>query len=455
MAKSINGSLVWDTAKNGDRLAYWRIRLTSIDGKKIRLLISRGVKPNRSLEEREFKEYQRSEHKAQYLIDLGYKDLLIEKRIISPESTDISDCPTLEDFSPVYLKWATGRTLTGDGIRRANFTLKTLNKHLGKLPLTAITPIAVDKFVDAHKVELSQYGRPYSPKTINNDVTQLSGIMEAALKMGIIERHPFKSDSRKLTSYFLKTQKKKPTVLLPEEIEAMVKACEGKPYRGAAFMFFILTGGRLQEITKLKFADCDLVNGRITLEADKTDDFRTIEIGPELVELLTFMRSYWPDRFRWRPRKTKQMEYVFCTPEGTRIKKGVGSVFIKQIAKDAGLNKHVTAHSLRHVNAGYLRSFLTTYQLQKHLGHHNSSTTEKYGQVLDSTMRIGADKLGTSMGLQLQNLTLLKTDKDLPTRKTRNLGQPVGNPDNFQKTASKTVTGKHEMVEVVGIEPTS
>lgn len=453
MAKSTFGYLQFRTARDGSQLAYWYVRLTDLDGHKIKLPISRGNKPNRQLEEREFKNFQRAENKIQFLINLGYKDQLIKKRILAADSADVSNCPTLKDFAPQYLEWAIGRTLSGQGIKRAKLTLGMLVEHLGQYPLMAITPNIIDTFVNTRKTSISQYGRPFSPKTINNDLTQLSSVMRCALRMGLLEKHPFINDQRPLTSYFLKTIKKMPVVLTPEEIDAMFRACGNAPYRQAVFLFLLLTSVRQSEATDLEMNTIDLTREVITFNVRKTDNYRPVKIGPELKMLLAHMMNYWPDRYRWVPRKPEQMKYLFCNREGGQIVKGVGFKMIRELAAKAGITKHVTPHALRHSSSAYLRSYMTLFQLSKHLGHSNATTTEKYGYTLDTGMSEVAAKLGPAMGLQLQNLTFLEGKK--PTVKGSKgtpAGSLVAHPGNLSKTAPETLTGKRSLVEVVGIE---
>ena len=372
-------SLVIRKNEKGEFFAYY---VVSKDGKKH--WIKRGKVHNRKIAEAEFKAWERQLDREKF-----FK--------ITPPS------PSLQTFTPQYFEYAKGRTLTGEGIIRAESSLKHLNRLIGQMSLVDIVPAVVDTYVTQRKTELcSRTKHLYAPKTINNETVQLSAVMEAAIRLNVIENHPFKTPKRTLSSYFLKTERKIPTVLFPEEIKTMLEIARENAHNLSVFLFLLLTGMRKGELAGLKWEHVNFSRKIITFGSPKTDDFRTIPLSDALVDLLTHMKSYWPEPLghkAWIPRKPAQMTYVFCDAVGNSFNREMGG-FLKHLAIKAGISKKVTPHVLRHSFAAYGRSQYTVFQLQKLLGHRNISTTERYGVLLEAGMTEGSNKVAESMGLK-------------------------------------------------------
>lgn len=374
--------------KGGTLRAYY---VVSKSGKQ--KWINRGQVLNRKLAEREFKVWERATDK--------------ENIFQTP-----TPCPTLQDYFPAYLQWADGRTLSGRGVECAKNRAFHLLRILGGLNLSDLNPQVIDGYVDQRKGETTRYHRNPSPKTINNEVTQLSAIVVCALKNDVLKTHPFKNDQRHLSSYFLKTSQHAPTVLSQEEIKLMTEAVKESPHAYCVFLCFILTGMRKSELTNLKWSGVDIAGRKLTFDADKTDDYRTIPMSDALALLFVRMKAEYPAQKVWKARKPTQMEYVFCTEDGNRLERGLGA-FLPRLAKKLGLTKKVTPHVLRHSFAAYGRSTFTSFQLQKLLGHRNITTTEKYGFVLDSAMKAGTESLAGSMGIDPGEIALIGGRKAL------------------------------------------
>jgi len=377
--------------KGGSLYAYYVVS----QGKK-KHWIPRGRVSNRKLAEREFKTWDKNADKEKF---------------IQPPTA----CPTLNEYFPVYLLWATGRTLSGRGVEFAKARAFHLKRLLGNLKLSDLKPIVVDGYVDQRKKETNAKGRNPAPKTINLDVTQLSSIIVCALKNDVLKTHPFKNDQRPLASYFLKTARHAPTVLSQEEIKLMLDAVKDSPHASCVFLCLLLTGMRKGELTNLKWSGVDLAGRKLTFDADKTDDFRTVPMSDALALLFERMKNEYPAQKVWKIRKSNQMKFVFCDEDGNGLQRGLGN-FLPRLAKKIGITKRVTPHALRHSFAAYGRSTFTSFQLQKLLGHRNISTTEKYGFVLDASMKAGTENVAGSMGIDSREIALIGDKKILKVR---------------------------------------
>jgi integrase-like protein len=73
---------------------------------------------------------------------------------------------------------------------------------------------------------------------------------------------------------------------------------------------------------------------------------------------------------------------VFCGLEGGRLQETILADIIRRAAKRAGIEKHVTAHTLRHTAATWLRQELgDTRLVAEYLGHADLSTVARYAHV--------------------------------------------------------------------------
>lgn len=73
---------------------------------------------------------------------------------------------------------------------------------------------------------------------------------------------------------------------------------------------------------------------------------------------------------------------VFCGLHGGRLQQTILAEIIRRATKRAGLEKHVTAHTLRHTAATWLRQELgDTRLVAEYLGHADLSTVARYAHV--------------------------------------------------------------------------
>lgn len=81
-------------------------------------------------------------------------------------------------------------------------------------------------------------------------------------------------------------------------------------------------------------------------------------------------------------RQPEPTDPVFCGLAGGRLQETILADIIGRAAKRAGLEKHVTAHTLRHTAATWLRQELgDTRLVAEYLGHADLSTVARYAHV--------------------------------------------------------------------------
>jgi len=196
-------------------------------------------------------------------------------------------------------------------------------------------------------------------------VTHISALRFLYVRM--LKRRNMKEDLP-----YPKRPKKLPVVLSPEEVGRLIDSAKNLFHR-AMLMTLYAAGLRRSELCRLKVANIDSARMMLRLEQGKNRVDRDVPLSNELLQTL---REYW----RWMRPKT----YLFPgTVNGWRADKPITSKVIWEAVRDAtrkaGIDKHVTPHTLRHTYATHLLEAgadLRTIQLL--LGHADLSHTTVY-----------------------------------------------------------------------------
>lgn len=97
----------------------------------------------------------------------------------------------------------------------------------------------------------------------------------------------------------------------------------------------------------------------------------------------------WPSAHNPEP-----TDPVFCGLQGGRLQQTILADIIGRAARRAGIEKHVTAHTLRHTAATWLRQkFGDTRLVAEYLGHADLSTVARYAHVDREELFDAADLL--------------------------------------------------------------
>jgi len=205
--------------------------------------------------------------------------------------------------------------------------------------------------------------RPLSNGSINKTLITLSQILEVAVEYELITRNPAKGKRRRLKAT------KPPAVWLDraEHIQALLDAAgeldreapaERKHIeRRALLSVLVFAGLRIGELTALLWRDVDVIGGKLTVRASKTDaGMRKIDILPVLHDSLVALKA---------ARNPSPQDRVFPTSKGARqnpsnIRQRVLAPSVKRanerLAEAGGeqLPESITPHKLRHTFASLL-----------------------------------------------------------------------------------------------------
>lgn len=185
-----------------------------------------------------------------------------------------------------------------------------------------------------------------------------------------------------------------PTVLTEAEVEALLAQVNPRSttgLRNRAMLAAMLGAGlRVSEVVALMPRDIDLEQGTIRVNLGKGSKDRVVVVGPETTEWLR----------AWREKRAalglSGRSPVFCairrTPLGSEIGQGITARtvqrLIRRLAQEAGIDKQVTPHVLRHTYATQLLDQgCNIREVQEQLGHSDVSTTMIYTHVNPTALR--------------------------------------------------------------------
>jgi integrase/recombinase XerC len=171
--------------------------------------------------------------------------------------------------------------------------------------------------------------------------------------------------------------------LTREEFRRLLDAA-GRPERNLpglaerdrlALLALVTTGLRRSELCALDWRDLELEGRKRSLlvRSGKGGKPRRQPLPAGLARELRELRD---------ARQPEPTDPVFCGLAGGRLQQTILADIIRRAAKRARLEKHVTAHTLRHTAATWLRQELgDTRLVAEYLGHADLSTVSRYAHV--------------------------------------------------------------------------
>lgn len=143
-------------------------------------------------------------------------------------------------------------------------------------------------------------------------------------------------------------------------------------------------GLRVSELVNLKMPNIYLDEQMLQV-IGKGNKERWVPINPRALEMLETYIHNVRVHYNIKPGEEK---YVFINRLGRHLSRNYVFMFLQQAVKDAGVNKHVSPHSLRHSFATELvENGADLRAVQEMLGHESISTTEIYTHLTRDTLR--------------------------------------------------------------------
>lgn len=189
--------------------------------------------------------------------------------------------------------------------------------------------------------------------------------------------------------------------LTPEEFQRLLEAASSPVKRRPGLverdrlvlLTLVATGLRRSELIALDWRDLDLDSGRPSLlvRHGKGGKPRRQPLPPALASELKKLRG---------PRRPIPSAPVFRGLEGKRLHPGMLGLIVRRAAARAKLEKKVTAHTLRHTAATWLRQQGADARLvASYLGHADLSTVSRYAHVAAEELHVAADALAMTARL--------------------------------------------------------
>lgn len=180
--------------------------------------------------------------------------------------------------------------------------------------------------------------------------------------------------------------KKLPEFLTIEEVDKLLNIVPTKiyDYRNIAMMETLYaTGIRVSELVNMKISDIDFHECFIKIFGKGSKE-RIVPINESAYNAL----KNYIDNYRIFLLKTKPSEYVFINNFGNKISRQGFFKILKKLCKDAGINKEVSPHTLRHSFATHLLNNGANLRvIQTLLGHSNITTTQIYSHLSNESLK--------------------------------------------------------------------
>ncbi|WP_455537221.1 site-specific tyrosine recombinase XerD [Prevotella koreensis] len=183
------------------------------------------------------------------------------------------------------------------------------------------------------------------------------------------------------------TGKHLPEVLSIEEVDMLEAAIDCSKWEGqrnrAMIEMLFSCGLRVSELVTLKLSDLYL-DERFIRVLGKGNKERLVPISPRAIDELYM----WFDQRNAMKIKPGEEDYVFLNRRGAHLTRTMVLIFIKDYARDAGIRKTISPHTLRHSFAtSLLEGGADLRAIQAMLGHESIGTTEIYTHVSTKTLR--------------------------------------------------------------------
>lgn len=176
-----------------------------------------------------------------------------------------------------------------------------------------------------------------------------------------------------------KRSRKVPVYLTEDETRRILDQASGDSRNYAIMSVLAYTGLRIGELCSLNTGDIDLEEDTLFVRSGKGDKDRMVIMTEGCSDALG---SYL------KLRKDVGTKALFLSRTNNRLDPTSVQRMVRKTAEEAGIEKHVTPHVLRHTFATtILRNGGDIRFIQKLLGHTNIATTEVYTHIDDSTLK--------------------------------------------------------------------
>lgn len=167
-----------------------------------------------------------------------------------------------------------------------------------------------------------------------------------------------------------------PGILSTNEVDRLLASCQN--IKHLTILYALYGGGlRVSEVVNLRVQDIHWERNQILIKSGKGRKDRMVMLSDALKQLMSkYFDLYQPEYWLFEGQKGKTQ---YSTSSVQKI--------VKQAAKNAGINRRVTPHTLRHCFATHLMDKgLDSRYIQELLGHKDIKTTLIYTHVTNKSI---------------------------------------------------------------------
>lgn len=178
-----------------------------------------------------------------------------------------------------------------------------------------------------------------------------------------------------------------PEVLSTVEVDMLERAIDLSKWEGhrnrAIIEVLFSCGLRVSELTHLKLSNLYREEEFIRVMGKGSKE-RLVPISPKALKELDF---WFADRNQMKIKEGED-DYVFLNRRGAHLTRTMILIMIKNYAREAGIKKTISPHTLRHSFAtALLEGGANLRSIQAMLGHESIGTTEIYTHIDTTTLR--------------------------------------------------------------------
>ena len=217
-------------------------------------------------------------------------------------------------------------------------------------------------------------------KSIARNISSLKSFYKFLLQSKITKENP--SDAL----FLPKIKKSLPNTLTEDEVLKLldIDLSDNFSYRNKAMLeLMYATGLRVSELINLRLQDIDFSQD-IIRTFGKGSKERIIPIGDYAKD---YLKKYVYE-YRGSMLKRESSEYLFLNNHGKKMTRQGFFKIIKKIAKEKGISKELSPHTLRHSFASHLLKYGADLRtIQELLGHSDISTTQIYTHITNEELK--------------------------------------------------------------------
>ena len=222
-------------------------------------------------------------------------------------------------------------------------------------------------------------------KSINRHIVSIRNYFKYLLKLELISNNPCDNITGQ------KTNKTLPKALTEEEIDKLldIKLENAIDYRTKAMLELMYSSGlRVSELLTLEINSIDFDDSIVRIFGKGSKE----RIVPIDEIALNYLYEY-VNLYRNSLLKNKISNLLFLNSRGEKLSRQGFFKIIKELAREKGIKKDISPHTLRHSFATHLlNNGADLRSIQTMLGHENIKTTEIYTHVTNNYIKESYDE---------------------------------------------------------------